>query len=208
MPRTLRIFIALHQNDIIPQLTSLSEKIMQALTDRELYQALEYAKSIDETTGRKIMADFQTDQTMLAQMLFGIFPGIIAEQNQDMAHLFMDLCFDLLCVFQKAFGPLPAQNELDIDWLQKQAMLLDTELQAVKKNQDMDEKIRNSLQQRMISRTHDETPQSGLIAFMNAAVDDYASENPSRVPATQITQALILVAIRLFNNLYTHARKS
>ncbi|WP_404360255.1 hypothetical protein [Methylotuvimicrobium sp. KM1] len=208
MPRTLRIFIASHQNDIIPQQTSLSEKIMQALTDRELYQALEYAKSIDETTGRGIMADFQTDQTMLAQMLFGIFPGIIAEQNQDMAHLFMDLCFDLLCVFQKAFGPLPAQNELDIDWLQKQAMLLDTELQAVKKNQDMDEKIRNSLQQRMISRTHDETPQSGLIAFMNAAVDDYASENPSRVPATQITQALILVAIRLFNNLYTHARKS
>ncbi len=181
---------------------------MQALTDRELYQALEYAKSIDETTGRKIMADFQTDQTMLAQMLFGIFPGIIAEQNQDMAYLFMDLCFDLLCVFQNAFGPLPAQNELDIDWLQKQAMLLDTELQAVKKNQDMDEKIRNSLQERMISRTHDETPQSGLIAFMNAAVDDFASEKPSRVPAAQITQALILVAIRLFNNLYTHARKS
>lgn len=181
---------------------------MQTLTDRELYQALEYAKSIDETTGRKIIADFQTDQAMLAQILLGIFPGIIAEQNQDMAHLFMDLCFDLLCVFQKAFGPMPAQNELDLDWLEKQAMLLNTELQAVKKNQEMDDKIRNSLQERMTSRTQDETAQPGLIAFMNEAIDDFASENPSRVPATQITQALILVAIRLFNTLYTHARKS
>ncbi len=181
---------------------------MQTLTDQELYQALQYAKSIDEETGRKIMTDFQTDQMMLSQILFVIFPSIIAEQNQDMAHLFMDLCFDLLCVFQKAFGPLPAQNELDIDWLEKQAMLLDTELQAVKKNQDMDDKIRTSLQERIISRTHDETPQSGLIAFMNEAVDEFASESPSRVPATQITQALILVAVRLFNTLYIHARKS
>jgi hypothetical protein len=86
---------------------------MHELTDRELYQALRYAKSIDENTGRKILDQFQSDQTALAQTIFGILPAVIAEQNQDMANLFMDLCFDVICVYQKAFGPLPSQKDMD-----------------------------------------------------------------------------------------------
>lgn len=180
---------------------------MHELTDHDLFQAFQYAKSIDEDTGRQIMGELQNEQTMLAQTLFSIFPSIIAEQNQDMAHLFMDLCFDVLCVFQKAFGPLPSQNDMDIDWLEKQSMLLEMELQALMKNREMDDKIRSQLQERMIMRARDEAPQSRLVQLMNEAIDDFASESPSRVPAIQITQALIFVAIRLFNNLYTHARK-
>jgi len=38
---------------------------MHELTDRELYQALEYAKSIDEEDGKKIMSQFEADQPML-----------------------------------------------------------------------------------------------------------------------------------------------
>lgn len=74
---------------------------MHELTERELYQALEYAKSIDEDAGRKIIEHFQLDQTALAQTIFGIFPNVIAEENQEMSYLFMDLCFDVLCIFQK-----------------------------------------------------------------------------------------------------------
>ena len=48
---------------------------MHELTDRELYQSLEYAKGIDEETGRKIIERFELDQTALAQMIFGIFPS-------------------------------------------------------------------------------------------------------------------------------------
>jgi hypothetical protein len=51
----------------------------------------------------------------LAQTLFGIFSGVITEENQEMAYLFMDLCFDVLYVYQKAFGPL--QNDMDFDCL-------------------------------------------------------------------------------------------
>ena len=180
---------------------------MHELTDRELYQALEYAKSIDEETGGKIIEQFQLEQTGMAQAIFSIFPQVIAEENQEMAYLFMDLCFDVLCVFQNAFGPLPSQSDMDLDWLEKQAVLIDTELQSLIKDKHMDGKIRSKLQDRFVSRVIKDTPQMGLVNFMNESIDDFASENTSRVPAIKTTQTMIFIVIRLFNNLYSHANK-
>lgn len=181
---------------------------MHELSDPELYHALEYAKSIDEEAGMKIMERFQLEQTAMAETIFGIFPFVIAEQNQDMSHLFMDLCFDVICVFQKAFGPLPSQNDMDVDWLEKQALLLDAELQSLIKDKHMDSKIRSKLQDRFVSRVIKDSPQMGLVNFMNAAIDDFASECPSRVPAIKTTQTMIFIVIRLFGNLYSHADQS
>jgi len=180
---------------------------MKELTDRELYQSLEYAKSIDEETGRKIIERFELDQTALSQMIFGIFPDVIASENQDMSYLFMDLCFDVLCVFQNAFGPLPSQNNMDYDWLEKQAVLLDAELQSLIQDKHMDSKIRSKLQDRFVNRVINDNPQMGLINFMNATIDDFASENPSRVSTIKTTQTMIFIVIRLFSNLYNHAAK-
>jgi hypothetical protein len=47
----------------------------------------------------------------------------------------------------------------------------------------------------------------GLVDFMNAAIDDFASENTSRVPAIKTTQTMIFIVIRLFGNLYSHTSK-
>jgi hypothetical protein len=180
---------------------------MRELTERELYQALEYAKSIDDSAGRTIIEQFQLDQPALSETVFYLFPAVIAEENLDMSHLFMDLCFDVLCVYQKAFGPLPLQKDMDWNWLEKQKMLLDAELHSLIKDNRMDKKIREKLQDRLRQRSLDETEQRGLVNFMNAAIDDFASENPSRVPAIKITQAMIFVVIKLFNNLYSHVGK-
>lgn len=180
---------------------------MHDLIERELYQALQYTKSIDEETGRKILERFQLDQTALAQTIFGVFPMVIAEQDKDMSHLFMDLCFDVICVFENAFGALPSQTNMDINWLEKQAVLLDTELQALMTDKHMDDKFRDKLQNRLVQREIEENPQPGLIKFMNAAVDDFASESPARVKATRITQTMIYVVVRLFCSLYSHAGK-
>jgi len=124
-----------------------------------------------------------------------------------MSHLFMDLCFDVICIYQKAFGPLPSHKDLDFDFLEKQAMLLDAELQSLLADKFMDEKIKEKLQDRLRQRSLDETGQMGLVNFVNAAIDDFASENPVRVPAIKTAQTLISVVIRLFNNLYNHTRK-
>ena len=180
---------------------------MHELTERELYQALEYAKSLDEEAGREILSQFQLEQPALAQTVFGIFPNVIAEQDQDMSYLFMDLCFDVICVFEKAFGPLPSQKDMDLDWIEKQAVLLDAELQSLITDRQMDDKIRTKLQDRFLKRTIEDMPQMSLIKFLNEAIDDFASESPSRVPAIRVTQTMIFIVVRLFSNMYSHAAK-
>jgi hypothetical protein len=181
---------------------------MHELSDNELYQALSYTKTIDEETGRSIMAQFQMEHPDLTEIFFAAFPSVIAHENQSMSYLFMDLCFDVVCVFQKAFGSLPSHHEMNGEWLEKQAVLLDVELQSLMKDKVMDDRIRSKLHDRLLQRRLDESVQSGLINFMNAAIDDYASENTSRVPAIQTTQTLIFIVIRLLSNLYAQAEKS
>lgn len=181
---------------------------MNELSERELFEAIHYAKSIDEENGQRIIQQFQLEQAALAETLFTLFPAFIAEKHQEMAYMFMDLCFDVLCVFQHAFGPLPSQSEMDADWLERQSVLLNAELQALMADRPMDEKLKSKLQDRFVKRSQEETAQTGLVNFMNAAIDDFASENTSRVPAIQITQTMIFIVIRLFCNLYSHTKKA
>jgi hypothetical protein len=173
---------------------------MHELTERELYQALEYAKSIDEDNGKRIMSQFEADQPMLFQTIFGIFPTIIAKQNQDMANLFMDLCFEVICVYQKAFGDTPKFID-DPTWMERQAILLDTEFQSLMQSQPTNETTRKSLQDRFVKHNENQV-QIGLVKFLNESIDEFASYNIIRVPATEFTQAMIFVVVRLFNSLY------
>ena len=180
---------------------------MRELSDRELYQALEYAKNIDEVAGRQIIEQFQINQPALAQTIFSVFPTVIAEQDQSMAELFMDLCFDVICVFEHAYGPLPSQESMGFDWLEKSAVLLDTELQALMSDRHMDAKIRDKLQNRFLERVIESNSQTGLVNFMNSWTDEFAAENPVRVKAIRVTQTMIFVVIQLFGNLYDHSQK-
>ncbi len=180
---------------------------MYELSERELYEAIHYARSIDEENGAKIIEQFQLGQPALAQAIFGVFPSIIAEENPKMSYLFMDLCFDVLCVFQHTFGPLPSHSDMDYDWLEKQSMQLIPELQWMVKERQLDDKIKEKLQDGFVQPL-DETTQMGLVNFMNMAVDGFASENPSSVPGTKLTQTMIFIVIRLFSNLYGTGNKA
>lgn len=173
---------------------------MHELTERELYQALEYAKSRDEESGKRILSQFEVDQPMLFQTIFGVFSSIIADRNQDMADLFMDLCFEVICVYQKAFGYTPKFID-DPAWMERQAVLLDTQFQSLMQNQAMDETIRKNLQDRFV-RHNENQVQMGLVKFLNESIDEFASYNVSRVPAIEFTQAMIFVVVKLFNSLY------
>ena len=177
---------------------------MHELSDKELYQAIEYAKSIDEETGRSILNQFQKDQPALAQTLFNIFPSVIAERSQDLAYLFMDMCFDIICIYQHAFGSTPIQNEVNQDWLEKQAALMDAEIQALIPENNVDTKIKEKLQNRLIERVQAETVQQGLINFMNAWIDEFNAETPNSEESVKTTKGMIFAAVRLFNNLYVN----
>jgi hypothetical protein len=79
--------------------------------------------------------------------------------------------------------------------------MINAELQALMTDRPMDEKIRSKLQDRFVKWSLEETAQIGLVNFMNAAIDDFASENTSRAPAIKITQTMVFIVIRLFSYL-------
>ncbi|NOQ14598.1 MAG: hypothetical protein GQ583_09010, partial [Methyloprofundus sp.] len=160
---------------------------MHELIDGELYKAIEYAKNIDQETGRSIIEQFQADQPILSQTIFSLFPTMISAQNQDMAHLFMDLCFDVICIYQHAFGDMPAQSE---EWLKKQAALMEAELQEAMQKNKKDGKLQGS--------SKNEVAQAGLVKFMNDSIDAYAAEIPGSAPSIKMTQTMIFTVIRLF----------
>ena len=175
---------------------------MQQLTDRELYLAIEYARSIDENTGRSIIETFQKDQPALAHSLFTIFPSMFTEKDQAFAHLFLDLCFDVICIYQHAFGDMPAQDNA---WLQKQSSLVNTELQALMPDNKINTKKIKQLQQDFTKQTDNKVSQPGLVKFMNDSINQYASEIASDASSIKLTQNMIFTVIRLFGTVYSQA---
>jgi len=175
---------------------------MHELTDHELYKAIEYARNIDEEAGRSVMETFQAEQPALAQTIFNIFPTLMAQKNQEMANMFMELSFDTLCVYQHAFGHVPTQTE---EWLESQTALLDAEFQSLIPDNEMNPKIREKLKSRFTERAFNEVTQVRLIEVMNESIDGYAAESTSRVPYIKFTQTMLFTVIRLFSNLYSQA---
>jgi hypothetical protein len=180
---------------------------MHELNDQELYQAIKHARSLDETAGRKILTQFQSDQPVLSQMIFNLFSASIAEKNQEMSYLFMDLCFDVICIYQHVFGKIPAQSELSTEWLEQQATLIGTQLQSIAKQKKADNKTQASLEEHFALNSAVEVNQTGLVRFMNESVNTYAAEDPSRNTAIKITQTMLFVMIHLLGNIYNHTKQ-
>lgn len=173
---------------------------MHELTNQELYEAIEYARNIGESDGQDILTNFHVEQPALAEAIFNIFPALIAEQNQEMSNMFMELCFDTLCVYQHAFGNAPPQTE---EWLERQAALMDAEFQALIPENKMNSKLRAKLSDRFSTRAFNDITQMGLIKVLNESIDDYASASSSRIPYIKFTQTMIFAAVRLFSSLYS-----
>lgn len=165
---------------------------MQELTDKQLYEALHFAKSQDEQAGHAILERFQTNQSAFAQTLFGVFPSVIAEQDQEMAHLFMDLCFDVIAVYEHAFGKIPDQRILGNNWFEEKAVLLDQEM-----NMAMGQAKPNTS-----ANALDQEHQKELVGFLHAAIDQQLCAS---VPAVRLTKTMIFTTVQLFDALYDAA---
>ena len=175
---------------------------MHELTAQELYQALEYAKSVDEDSGKRMMIQFEIDQPLFFQTIFNTFSSIIGERHQDIAHLFMDLCFETLCVYQKAFGNTPKFND-DPTWMERQAGLLDKELKPLMEGRNISEKRSQQIKAEFFKPKVGEIIQTGLLGFLNESVDDFVTGNACDTATVDLTKTMVFVVVRLFNNLYT-----
>lgn len=176
--------------------------MMHELIEQELYKALEYAKSIDQDGGQRIMIQFEIDQPLLFQTVFNTFSSIIAERHQDMAHLYMDLCFDVICVYKKAFGVTPKFKD-DPTWMERQVGVLDKELKPLLESRHMSEKRSQQLKEDFFSPKEGEIVQTSLVQFLNASVADFASYNNCDETTVDLTKTMLFVVVRLLNNLYS-----
>jgi NTP pyrophosphatase (non-canonical NTP hydrolase) len=188
---------------------------MHELVARELYEAIEYTRSIDEETGKRILIQFEIDQPMFAQTLFNIFPTVIDNQSseikyQNLAQHFADLAFDVLCVYQKAFGKMPQTFEDNTSWMESQAMLLDKELTPLLESSRISDKASKKMREDFFKPKEGEFIQTGLVEFMNMAVDHFAEESGEEYHASllDLTKTMLFVVIRMFNNLYSLSPKT
>jgi hypothetical protein len=170
---------------------------MRTLSKQEVFLALQYAKSIPESEGAKILNRFQQDQPALCEMLFGSFPQAIALQNRDMAHLFMDMCFDILCVYSRTHGDLP-WNIADREWLCNKMALLETEIMSLNKDKQAHKNVGVPMQNRFIA----ENVQTALLEYLDMAVQDYAAGDAAKEEAVVVVANFLFVITRLFDALY------
>lgn len=179
---------------------------MHELIEGELYQALEYAKSVDQNQGQRIIIQFEIDQPLLSQTVFNAFSSMIAEHSEELSHFFMDLCFEIICVYQHAFGSTPRFKD-DPTWMERQAVLFDEVLQPMADKKRIDLKQSNKMKALFYQPKEGEIIQNGLVQFLNDSIDDDAEGNNYSKPAIELTKAMLFVTVRLFNNLYTsHVR--
>lgn len=185
---------------------------MHELVERELYEAIEYARSIDEETAKRILIQFEIDQPMFSTTLFTVFPSVIGEQSGEekyryLAHYFADLTFDVLCVYQKAFGKMPRTFDDDPTWIESQAALLDKELAPLLTSSSISEKAAKKMREDFFKPKEGEFIQTGLVEFVNMAIDNFVDESGEEYHASiiDLMKTMMFVVVRMFNNLYTPA---
>lgn len=166
---------------------------MHTLSDKQLYDAIHYARNIDESEGKGIIQNFQKEQSALAHTLFNIFPAMIAQSNEEMAMMFMDLLFDVLCIYQFSFGKAPVQTEA---WLNQQMAVVGAELKNLKpENKGSKTSVSEALKR--------EIAQDKLIVVMYESIEDYANESSARQSSVKLTQASLLSVLKLLTGLYS-----
>lgn len=162
---------------------------MRTLSKKEVFQALQYAKSLPESEGAKILSHFRDEQPNLCEMLFAGFPAAIAQQDEGMAHLFMDLCFDVICVYSRTLGGLP-EFVADREWLMNKMTAMQNEIMALQ------------------DETNPENAQTFLLEYIDMAIQEHITEHPTSDDAEIAVANFLFLATRIFDALYSEPART
>jgi hypothetical protein len=155
--------------------------------------------SAEEVT--EILDEFQQDQPDLYAVIYGEPSDAVAEENKDMANLYLDLCFDVIWIYRDAFGKPPKVSS-GKNVVMNSLYLLDWELKVFFRVTDMDETLRRSLEKRFFDRIVETGVQIELMRYLQDEAHKYASFKPERLTAVSMTYCLLFIFVRLMNDLY------
>ena len=187
---------------VIASCTLNEENQLRTLSKNEINQILLQGRDLSEGEVTSILDEFETQQPEIYQAIFAELSDGIAEVNQEMANLFLDLCFDIIWLYRKAFGKPPAINKRE-EWLTNSLSLLDAELKSLCEYRPMHDSIRTNLQRRFVKRSRASGVQMSLLEHLDREVEKYASFKKERQSAIQVTNNLLFVIVRLMDELYT-----
>ncbi len=162
---------------------------MRILSRAEVFHAIEYAKSITEEQAQVMLEQFCQQQPALQQMIFAGLPLAIESQNKQMAHLFMDLCFEIICVYAQVLGDLPPHVITPHD-LHSKMSAIEAE---VKQQTQVDAKGQIDLQGKA---------QIELLEYLGLVIEDAAGKSKARQEIGGITYNLLFLVTRLFDSIY------
>jgi hypothetical protein len=162
---------------------------MRILTRAEVFNAIQHTKTITEEQASAILTRFCQEQSAIQQMIFVGLPLAIETQNKQMSHIFMDLCFDIMCVYAQVLGELP-QNAVTPQWLHHKMAEIEEEVKAqtqVDVNGQID--LQNNAQ-------------IELLEYIGLVIEDAAGKSKARQEAGGITYNLLFLVTRMFDNIY------
>ena len=149
----------------------------------------------------EILDEVQKNQPDIYVAIYGEPSDAVAEENTDMANLYLDLCFDVIWIYRNAFGKPPRVSP-GKNVVMNSLHLLDSELKAFLKVTDMDETLRRNLEKRFFNRIVETGVQIELMRYLQDEVHKYASFKPERSSAISLTYCLLFIVVRLMNDLY------
>lgn len=159
-------------------------------------------KELSAAEGTKILDEVQENQPDIYAAIYGEPSDIIAEENADMADLYLDLCFDIILIYRDAFGKPPKSSSRK-NTVMNSLSLLNTELIAFLDDTKMDESFRMSLEKRFFNRMMGEGFQIEVMKYLENRVEEYVSSKPERSKAINLTYCLLLMFLRLMDDLYS-----
>ena len=174
---------------------------MRCLTRSEVDDFVNEGRQLSEKEGTSILDQFERRQPLMYQAIFGELSDGIAEVNSDMANLFLDLCFDIILVYQKAFGNASGKSRSK-KWFDEKVALLDAELKSLNTEDRMSNKFRQRLSNRFVERSMASGIQLELLHYLDEQVKKYSSFQSARKKAVQVTNNLLFVVVRLMDDIY------
>lgn len=162
---------------------------MRILSRAEVFNAIQYAKTLTEDQASAILERFCQEQPAIQQMLFVGLPLALESQNRQMSHLFMDLCFEIMCVYEQVLGELP-KNAVTPQWLHEKMAGIEAEIKA---QTEVDANGQIDLQNKA---------QIELLEYLGLAIEDFAGKSKRRQELGGITYNLLFLVTRMFDSIY------
>ena len=175
---------------------------MRVLSKSEVAGFVQEGRKLSANEGTAILDQFERNQPQMYQAIFGELSDGIAEENLDMANLFLDLCFDIIVIYKMAFG-IPSAKARGKSWFNEKVALLDAELKSLNYEDPISSKFKQRLSNRFVERSIDTGIQLELLQHLDEQVRNYASFKHSRKNAIHVSNNLLFVVVRLMDDIYS-----